>query len=166
MTHTTPGTHEPPPGSHYQPAIGVVLVIVVLFVAATFFMLRTSTASPSATATTTTTTVPHSAVKHPAKAKVRVQVANGTDITGLGRTYTQQLQTIGWDTLPPVNSNSKATASVIYFNPGFAWAGREIAIEIKVSPSVVEPLNGLSPVPGAAGDDVIVVLGPDVAIKG
>ncbi len=60
----------------------------------------------------------------------------------------------------------KVTQTVIYYNPGFLWAAEEVASEIKVSASAIQPLNGLSPVPGASGDDVIVILGPDVAIKG
>jgi len=45
------------------------------------------------------------------------------------------------------------------------WAAQDIASEIKVSTSSIQPLNGLNPVSGASGDDVIVILGPDVAIK-
>jgi hypothetical protein len=58
------------------------------------------------------------------------------------------------------------SATIIYYNPGFLWAAQEIASEIKVSTSAIQPLNGLSPVSGASGDDVIVILGPDIAIKG
>jgi hypothetical protein len=99
------------------------------------------------------------------KSRVRVQVANGTLTTGLARTYTQQLTTYGWDTLPELNG-PRVAATTIYFNPGFIWAARQIAGEIKVSGSAIQPLNGLSPVAGASADDVIVILGPDVAIKG
>jgi hypothetical protein len=98
------------------------------------------------------------------KNKVPVQVANGTSVSGLARTYTQQLEALNWDALPQVNG-PKVTATTIYYNPGFLWAAQEIAGEIKVSSSAIQPLNGLNPVPGASGDDVIVILGPDVAIK-
>ena len=36
--------------------------------------------------------------------------------------------------------------------------------EIKVSASAVQPLGGANPAPGASRDDVVVVLGPDVAV--
>jgi hypothetical protein len=94
-----------------------------------------------------------------------VQVANGTGTTGLARTYTQQLQTLGWDTLPEMNG-PKVAATIIYYNPDSLKAAQELASEIKVSNSAIKPLDGLSPVAGASGDDVIIILGPDVAIKG
>jgi hypothetical protein len=92
-------------------------------------------------------------------------VANGTHTTGLARTYTQQLMTYGWDTLPEVNGPT-VTKTEIYYNPGYLWAAKQLATEIKVSTSAAQPLNGLSPVTGASSDDVIIILGPDVAIKG
>jgi hypothetical protein len=155
-------------GSHYQPSLLVVFIILILFIGTTFAMLRSTNAgSPSVTTTTpastsgTTTTTVHIE----AKSKVRVQVANGTLTTGLARTYTQQLMTYGWDTLPELNG-PRVAATTIYYNPGFIWAARQLAGEIKVSGSAIQPLNGLRPVSGASGDDVIIVLGPDVAIKG
>jgi len=158
-------------GSHYQPSLIVVLVIVVLFVGASFAVLRSNNASsPGVTTTTigtsqssTTTTVANSTVVP--KSKVRVQVANGTKTTGLARTVTQRLLTYGWDTLPGVNA-SAVSATVLYYNPGYLWAAKQLATEIGVSSSKVQPLNGLTPVPGASGDDVVIILGPDVAIQG
>lgn len=156
-------------GSHYQPSLIVVMIILVLFVGATFLTLRSTHAStPSGSTTTTiaatgsTTTTTTRVV---AKARVRVQVANGTSTTGLARTYTQQLMTFGWDTLPELNG-PKVKATTIYYNPGYLWAAKDLASEIKVGDSGIQPLNGLSPVAGASSDDVIIILGPDVAIHG
>jgi LytR cell envelope-related transcriptional attenuator len=163
-----PPPASPAPGSHYQPATAVMLVIVALFVGAAFLMLRTNPVSSPATTTTlvTTTTTSHTTTTHPPKSRVRVQVANGTNTANLAHNNTQMLQTLGWDTLPPVNANSHVAATVIYFNPGYLWAAREIAASLKVNTSQIQPLNGLNPVAGANADDVIVVLGPDVAIQG
>lgn len=167
MSTTAP---EPPPsGSHYQPRLSVVLILLVLFIGATFAILRTSTpASSSGSTTSTSTTTPgtHSTTTTtlPPRSRVRVQVANGTLTTGLARSYTQLLITQGWDTLPQVNA-ARAAKTIVYFNPGFQWAAQQIAAQIKVSKSAVTPLAGLSPVPGASGDDVIVILGPDVAVS-
>ncbi len=152
-------------GSHYQPSLGVVLTIIVLFVAATFLMLRS--ASPSTPTTTTlpagstTTTKPQSKVIP--KSQVRVQVANGTSTSKLAGRYTQQLLTLGWDTLPALNA-ARVIGTIIYYNPQFRWAALEIASEVHVSAHAVQPLNGLHPVSNAASDDVIVVLGPDLAV--
>jgi hypothetical protein len=157
-------------GSHYQPSLAVVLVILVLFVAATFLMLKsTHSSNPSTTSTTlaSSTTNSNSSTSSTVvpKSRVRVQIANGTSTTGLARTYTQQLMTYGWDTLPQVNA-SKVSATVIYYNPGYLWAAKQLASEIKVGDSAIQPLNGLSPVSGASNDDVIIILGPDVATRG
>jgi hypothetical protein len=153
-----------PPGSHYQPALSVVLIIVALFVAASFLMLRyVSPASTSGTTTIppseTTTTIHHHTV---AKSTVRVQVANGTKVSNLARDYSQELLTQGWNTLPGVNGpHEKST--VVYFNPGFKWAAIQIANKIHVGLHSIQALNGLRPVPGASSDDVIVILGHNSA---
>lgn len=171
MSESSESQHEPhAPGSHYQPALSVVLIILVLFVAATFLMLRSSGPKNPSAATSSTVTTPSSSTSSTTaavvpKSQVRVQVANGTSVTGLARTYTQQLMTLGWDALPETNAN-KVTSTIVYYNPGYKWAAQSIAASIKVGGSAVQPLNGLSPVAGSSGDDVIVILGPDVAIAG
>ena len=159
------------PKSHHQPALSAVLAIVILFVVATFFMLRyspsrssaanTSTTSPFSTSTTTTHS--HSIVVP--KSKVRVQVANGTSTPGLARTYTQRLLTLGWDTLPQLNSN-KVTSTIVYYNPGYKWAAHQIANEIHAGAHAVQPYNAQSLGFTVSTDDVIVILGPDLAIAG
>ncbi|MDE3031746.1 MAG: LytR C-terminal domain-containing protein [Acidobacteriota bacterium] len=162
---------EPPvSGSHYQPRLGVVLTLLIAFVAAAFVVLHSP--SPAATGpaatTTTTTTAPGThatTTTTPTRSRVRVQVANGTLTTGLAGSYTQLLITLGWDALPQVNASSRVTKTIVYFNPGFQWAAQQIASQIKVPASAVTPLNGQTPVPGASGDDVVVVLGPDVAVS-
>ena len=172
---STPSQSPPEPtspGSHYQPSLPVVLIILVLFVGATFVMLRSSSAlrvTPSATTNpVTATTVKKSSgsvTTVQPNSQVRVQVANGTTVSGLARLFTQQLLTAGWDTLPPLNAARTNTTSVFY-NPGYRGAAREIASTIHVSGGSVQPLNGLNPVPGAASDNVIVILGPDAAAQG
>jgi hypothetical protein len=159
-----------PPGSHYQPALSVVLIIVVLFIVAAFLMIRyVSPASTSVTTTTlspseTTTTLPHHTV---AKSTVRVQVANGTNVTNLARTFSQELLTQGWNVLPGVNATGPhATKTIVYFNPNFKWAAIQIANKIHVGRHAVQALNGLRPVPGASSDDVIVILGHNSANAG
>ncbi len=160
-------------GSHYQPALGVVVILLILFVGATFLMLRStsaSTSTPLDSATTVPTTNPSSSSSSSPSTtvprnKVRVQVANGTSVSGLARNYTQQLVTTNWDALPQVNG-PRVTSTTIYYNPGFLWAAQQVATQLKIAASSIQPLNGLTPVPGASGDDVIVILGPDVAIKG
>jgi hypothetical protein len=97
------------------------------------------------------------------KSQVRVQVANGTLTQGLAARFTQKLETQDWDTLSPGNA-PHATATAVYYNPGYKSDALEIAATIKVAASAVQPLNGLDPIAGSASDDVIVVLGPNSAI--
>ena len=161
----------PSPGSHYQPSLPVVLIILVLFVGATYVMLHSPVAlkaTPSATThsgpVTTIKKSPGSATSVQPKAQVRVQVANGTTTPGLARTFTQQLLTAGWDTLPPLNA-AKVNSTMVFYNPGYLGAAREIASSLHAT-SAVQPLNGLNPVAGSASDNVIVILGPDAAAQG
>lgn len=144
------------------------LIILVLFVGATFVALRSHSHAAAITTTThvtvpssTTTTTKTTAVTVP-KSQVSVQVANGTSVTGLAATYTTKLQLQGWNTLPRVNGPTES-ATVIYYKPGFLWAAQEIAAEISVAPTAARPLGTSTPVAGAAGDDIVVILGPDVA---
>ncbi len=157
-------------GSHYQPSLVVVLMIVVLFVGATFLMVRAVSPATGTTTTSSTTTPSHHAThshshSHSSalvRSTVRVQVANGTLTTGLAGSYTQRLMTLGWNTLPAGNA-ARATATVVYYNPGFLKAAQDIASEIGVARSAIKPLGGLNPITGSATDDVIIVLGPNSA---
>lgn len=156
------------------------LIILVLFVGTTFVALRshstshattatstspstsTTQAKSSGTSTTTTTAAANSTSSTVPKSQVSVQVANGTTISGLAGTYTTKLQLLGWNTLPRVNGPAE-TATVIYYHPAFLWAAQAIATEIGVPASAARPLGTATPVPGATGDDIVVVLGLDVA---
>jgi hypothetical protein len=91
-----------------------------------------------------------------------VQVANGTKVANLARSYSQELLTQGWNTLPGVNGPHE-NSTVVYFNPGFKWAAIQIANKIHVGLHSIKALNGLRPVPGASSDDVIVILGHNSA---
>lgn len=169
MSVSPQSPYEPPtPGSHYQPALSVMLIIIALFVGSAFLILRspgvaqTNAVSPSTTISTPATSGTTTTVVTKAKAQVRVQLANGTSVTGLARTYTQQLMTLGWDTLPQLNS-APVSATIVYYNPGYLWAAQQIAAAIKVRPTAIRPLNGQNPVAGSSGDDVIVILGLDAS---
>jgi hypothetical protein len=168
MSDPTSPSHEAhTTGSHFQPSLSVVLIIIVLFVGATFLMVRAVSPSTAATGGATTTTTSGSTTPTTiaiAKSRVRVQVANGTAITGLAAHFTQILMTQDWDTQPPDNGPHVASTT-IYFNNGYQAAAVEIAATIKVSRSSVHPLHHLSPVAGASTDDVIVILGPNSGIK-
>ena len=144
------------------------IIILVLFVGAAFVALRASSPAhsgsakaPTSTTTATTASSASTSVTVP-KSQVSVQVANGTTSSGLAGTYTTKLQLLGWNTLPKMNGPAE-TATVVYYHPNFLWAAREIATEMGVATTAARPLAGAIPVPGAAGDDIVVLLGPDAA---
>ena len=167
---STPAHERRASSSHFQPSAPVMLVLVIVFVVGAYLMLRAhAPASASTTSTSlngsTTTTSPTSSTGV-VKSRVRVQVANGTLVTGLAGTYTHQLLTEGWDVLPASNSlGARPSATEIFYNPGFKQAAQMIATSIQASPSIVRALGGLNPVAGAHADDVIIILGPDAANK-
>lgn len=159
---------SPSAGSHYQPKLSVVIVILVLFVGAAFFTLRSSNPSvPGSTSTTSTTTAgTHSTTttvkqKVESKSKVSVQVANGTNTSGLARIWTTSLLTDGWDTLSAVNG-PHVKATIIFYAAGYEWAAKEISTELKVPATSLQTLDHKNPVPLSSGDDIVVVLGPNV----
>ena len=143
-------------------------IVVVLFVVVVSYVLNdatghygrrhrgaaTTTTLPARTSTTTTTI---------ARSSVKVQVANGSSTAGMATTVTQQLQTLGWDTLPPVNASSQVSASAVYYATNRKPQALEIASELKLTASAVQPLTTSVPVANASGDDVVVVVGPDLA---
>jgi hypothetical protein len=164
---TSPSHEAPATGSHFQPSLSVVLIIVVLFVGATFLMVRAISPSTAATGGATTTTTSGSTTPTTiaiVKSRVRVQVANGTDISELAAHFTQILMTQDWDTLSPENG-PHVSATTIYFNTGYQAAAIEIAATIKAPRSSVRPLHHLTTVAGASADDVVVILGPNSGIK-
>lgn len=167
MATTRDSSDSPKGGSHYQPSLVVVFIILILFVGATFVALRAHSPTHKVTSITqpskssTTSTIKTTATTE-VKSQVSVQVANGTTVTGLAGTYTTKLQLLGWNTLPRINGPAQ-TATVIYYHPGFLWAAQDIASEISVPATAARPFGATAPVPGASGDDVVVILGPDVA---
>ena len=154
--------------NHHQPSTPVVLVLIAVFIAGTYLMVHVKKTTPSSVLNTLpTTTVAggnNTTPTQPPKNKVTIQVANGTSVQGLAGTVSHNLMTYGWNMLVPLNA-PRVAATVIYYNPGYIWAASEVATTINVSTSAVQPLNSLQPVSGASADDVIVILGPDAAVK-
>ncbi len=112
----------------------------------------------STAATTTTTTIPHASVK--------VLVANGTQQNGAAAHFTQVLQAQGWSMGTPTNTTAAATSTTVYYAPNEQPQGVEVASELGLKSTVVQPLTIAAPVTGTTGMDVIVVIGPDLASQG
>ena len=93
----------------------------------------------------------------------QVQVANGTSTAGIATTVTTKLMNLGWGTLPPVNASSTVPSSAIYYAAGKKAAGLLLAKELSLPASSVQPLTTSVPVPGSSGDDLVLLVGPDLA---
>ena len=89
-----------------------------------------------------------------------MQVANGTNVAGLARSFTQQLMTQGWDTLPGING-PKVPRTVIYYHQQYVDAA--VAIQKYLGKGSLELLAGAKPVPLATSIGIIILIGPDLA---
>ena len=148
-------------------AVLLAIAFVVVAVIALSSLTKADGSRPRGSASdgTTTTVAP---VKHKAHApvnrsEIQVQVANGTSAAGVATTVTSTLQQKGWSTLPPVNATATATSSTIYYAGGSKAAGMLLAKDLSLPSSAVQPLTTSVPVPGANGDDLVVVVGPDLS---
>ena len=143
---------------------GVVVVLFVVVVVAVLSWSSVTKQSPGAAPVTTATTTPVTTAPATtvARASIKVQVANATTSAGVATKVTQTLQTQGWNTLPPVNATSQAATSTVYYGANRKAEGIEIARELGLPTTVVQPLTTSVPVPGAAGDDIVVIVGPNL----
>lgn len=166
LTVVSDVTAEPPnkPKGQHQPSPRVIGVILVTFILASLFSLHAVSAisidgkvhaghtSTSLAEGETTTTL--------SRAQVRVQVANGTKTPGLARTVTQRLMTQGWDMMPGING-PRVSRTVIYYRAGFV--GEAMSIHQYLNVGSIQQMGASSPVSGAIDDDVVVLVGPDLA---
>ncbi len=133
-----------------------------------------STGTSVALQTTTTrrpglTTVPivtTTTVKARAKADVKVVVANGAGVKGLGASTTAILKNAGYTTLTPTDATAQVDKTSVQFADGYDADGREVAQTLGLAPTVA--VKQASP-PVAAADigdaKVIVILGTDFSVS-
>jgi hypothetical protein len=158
-------------------------VILVVFVVAAALLVDVGTRSPVSgvsqpTTTTTTTTHTTGAKKGAtsttapattttlARSTTSVQVANGSTGAGLAAHFSALLSAQGWATKTPANATAQVATSSVYYAPGQQEAAAAIATELKLQPTAVHPVTSAVPVAGATGDDVVVVIGADLANQG
>lgn len=114
--------------------------------------VSTTTKPPVAT-TTTTTAPPH----------VPVLAANASGVAGAAGSVTTQLQTAGWDMLPPVNASARVTVSNVYYLAGQKTAAQAAAKALLLPAGSVVPYTTSAPVSSIGTAEVLVVVGPDLA---
>ncbi len=149
---------------------GIALALVVALAVAGYvgsvvgphFKSNTASSSSSTTsaqqASTTTTTTPHASVK--------VLVANGTQEPNTAAHFSQILQQQGWNTQTPTNSTAPAATTTVYYAVFWQQSAMQIATELGVPTTAVQPLTASVPVASTTGIDVVVVIGSDLAGNG
>jgi hypothetical protein len=127
--------------------------------------VTTTTTTRAGGTTTTTTRAGGTTTTTMARSATSVQVANGSQGTDLAAHYSAILSSQGWATKPPLDATAQEATSSVYYAAGQQEAAAAIATELKLSPSAVHPLTTAVPVTGASGNDVVVVIGADLAAQ-
>jgi hypothetical protein len=115
----------------------------------------TTTTTTKSSATTTTTTIPHGSVT--------VTVANATGGGTWAAHFSAVLAPQGWAMQPPRDATTTAARSTVYYAAGQQEAAASIATTLGIEPASVVPLTTAVPVAGVSSDDVVVVIGTDLA---
>lgn len=112
-------------------------------------------ASPTATEVTSTTSQPTTTVREARPAgEVAVVVLNSIGVAGLAADVTDELTTLGYQTVPPDNYTPELSDTMIFHADGFALEALEL--------TEVFPDGTVAPDPeltAAQGTDVVVVIG-------
>ena len=117
---------------------------------------------------TTTTTVVDPVVTSTTAAlrqpkDVRVLTANGTSIKGAGGRIKDKLLAAGYNALAATDTKSPASASAVYFTPGFDREAAVIAQALGLPPATVQAMPTPPPVADLKAANVLVVVGPEIA---
>jgi hypothetical protein len=133
----------------------------------------TTTVAGGATAPTTTTTAAHTTTTKAGHkgtttttappSATTVVVANGTSVNGLAAHYSTVIGAGGWTMKTPIDAATSVATSAVYYAAGQQQQAASIANTIGVKPAEVLPITTATPVTGATGVDVVVVIGADLS---
>ena len=123
----------------------------------------TTSAAPPTTTTSTTTTTTTTTTTIPSADDLRVQVLNGSGISGAAGRLTARLEAAGWDVLPAGNAPSRYAVSAVYYSHDvLADQAAEIAVDTGVGGVVSLAMPSPAPfVVEGAGVYVVVLIGAD-----
>lgn len=144
-------------------------VVLVAFVVTTVLVLgvihpTTTSGTSSGPAVSTTTAPSHPATTTTtAPSGVPVLAANASGVPGAAGAVTTQLQTSGWDMVPPVNASVRVTTSKVFYVAGQKAAAESLAKTLLLPASAVAPYTTSAPVSTIGPAEVLVVVGPDLA---
>lgn len=97
------------------------------------------------------------------KADVKVVVANGAGVRGLGAATTNALKNAGYTTLAPTDATAQVEKTAIQFTEGYEAEARELAALVGQPANVVSRLASPPVAPADfEGANVVVILGVDV----
>jgi hypothetical protein len=114
-----------------------------------------------ATGTTTPTTAGAGAKAHN-PTEVAVLVANGSRVKGAAAGLATKLKAANYLVKPSVNTKAAASASVVYYDPGYQADAQAIANTLNPKPAV-QPMPDVLPVADRAGAQILVVIAADLA---
>ena len=119
----------------------------------------TTTTTTSSTTTTTTSTTTTTTTTVPSADDMRVQVLNGSGITGAAGRLTERLEGEGWDMLPAGNAPRRYGSSAVYYSHDVLEdQAAEIAADTGVSGVVALPMPSPAPFVVEGADAYVVVL--------
>jgi hypothetical protein len=121
----------------------------------------TTTSTTEATGSTTATTPTTAAAKAHKPGEVKVLVVNGSGVTGAAGRVATTLASEGY-VLKPSGNVKTASASNVYYQPGYDADARAIAAKLSPAPGVV-PMPTPAPVKDLLGANVLVVVAADLA---
>jgi hypothetical protein len=155
--------------------VGVVLAVLLLRATDSSEPFQTTSSGPSSPAGgTSTSTTQHTGAAAggstttavPAKAhdpaQVTVLVANGSGVSGAAGKVATTLKGSNYVTLPSVNTTSPASASVVYYVPGYEADAKAVAALLKPVPGTAA-MPTPPPVANLQNANVVVVVAADLA---
>lgn len=94
---------------------------------------------------------------------IKVLVANGAGVSGLGGQVSERLRTPhGYNVLSPVNAPARVQTTTLFYTPGFDREAAKIAEVLGLPPTTVKPMPAQAPVPDTRGANVVVLAGPEL----
>jgi hypothetical protein len=145
------GTRSPAAKRGRRPALGLLLAVIAVLAFLASFVLGIGRSddqrpAPASDAAAEPIAVPDS--------RVRVQVLNGSNRSGLARLATDQLRDAGFDVVSIGNASSPATTSVAFDRAGTPEIAQRVAAALGITRVESRPDTALYL-------EVTVILGPD-----
>ena len=127
--------------------------------ASTATSTTTTSVAPQTTTTSTTTTTTSTTTTIPSADDLKVQVLNGSGISGAAGRLSERLEEAGWDVLPAGNASRRYAVSAVYYSHDvLADEAAEIAVATGVGGVVVLAMPSPAPFVVEGADVYVVVL--------